>query len=273
MDKPDTIKILLNMGLNTEESELIFVLLANKECSITKLEHLTTIPRSSIYRYLNSLKEKNLILENLTSNGSLYSISDLSILNSRFNEEEEVLKSKRSQFDGLLKQLNQNKPSSIVKTTEPKVLYYEGKQGIRQLMWNTLKTKTFLRVYTNARRKDFVGEKWLKDYCLEFCKNDLHEKVLVAEEYSKSAYNKDGSKAAYFSPVLEYIQRSDERTLKNSDFKIQGEAYIYNNVFAFYTWESDIHVGCEIISDYLAISQSSIFDCLWEETNPKDAIK
>jgi hypothetical protein len=121
-------------------------------------------------------------------------------------------------------------------------------------------------------RKEIVGDKWLTNYCLEFVKRGIRDKVLCDEKHASNSYQKYGGRLKYFSPITKFYEISDERVIKLEMINIHGETYIYNNTFACYTWEDDLLVGFEITSKYIASTQRSIFDFLWSQTTKQDSI-
>jgi len=269
MDTLELSKKLINLGLSREEIDVMLFIAQNGDSKIADICSQIKIPRSSIYRLIDKLEQKGLIKKVLTTQGSNIALSNLENLKNQISDKQEELKNQLNEFDQLTNSIlslkNLNKPS-------PEVRYFEGKEGIRQIIWDSLKASNTIRCYTNAIRKDIVGAKWLTDYCIKFVNSNLNEKVLGDTIYSKESYQKYGGREKYYSPVKEYFKKSDERVLDIPFLKIKGEIYIYNNIFAFYTWESNKLVGAEIQSESISITQSSIFDVLWNLTTEENSI-
>lgn len=260
---------LKELGFNDKEIEILNILGNKGSSDVTYISKTTNIPRSSVYRYLEDLKTKGIINWELTTQGKNVILASFDQLKSKLEDQKEELNSRidllnqlPSDFSQLLK----------ISKSQPSVRYYEGKEGIRQIIWNTLKSKNLIKVYSNAIRKEILGEKWLRDYCMEFIKRDLNEKVLGDTEYANDSYQKYGGREKYYSPVNEYYKRSDERILDKKMLQIKGEMYIYDNIVSFYTWEGNELVGSEIESEFISGTQSSIFDVLWDLTNEVDVV-
>jgi sugar-specific transcriptional regulator TrmB len=269
VDTLDLQKRLGELGLSTEEGKIIVAIGKLGESKITDISQLTTIPRSSVYRYVDIMEKKGLVKKILTTQGNKIILSNFSTLKNQIAEKKVVLDKQLTGLDEIINSINS---FGTLAKTNPEIKYYEGKEGVRQLIWNTLQAKNTIRCYTNATRKDIVGEKWLTEYCLDFCNKGLNEKVLDDKIYSENSYQKFGGRKGYYSPIVEFLKRSDERILNVPYFKIKGEIYMYNDIFSFYTWESSKLIGAEIKSEFMSITQSSIFDVLWGMTTKKDNI-
>jgi sugar-specific transcriptional regulator TrmB len=269
MDTIEIKKSLIKIGLNNEEIEVILFIAENENAKMSDISDATKIARSTLYRLIDNLEGKGLIKKKLTTQGNKLSIASLENLRNQLTEKQVELNNQITQFDSLTDSiLSLNKLDKV----SPEVRYFEGKEGVRQLIWNSLKADKEIKCYTNAIRKEIVGEKWLTDYCMQFVKNSLSEKVLGDTLYSKDSYQKFGGREKYYLPFKEYFEKSDERVLDIPFLKIKGEIYLYNNVFAFYTWESEKLIGCEIQSEFIFQTQSSIFDVLWNLTSKKSSI-
>jgi len=260
---------LIRIGLTREEIAVILYVAENNETKVASISNKLKISRSSLYRLIDSLEQKGLIKKVLTTQGNNITLSNLENLKNQIEERKQEIEQQLNGFEELtnsilaLKKLN--KPS-------PEVRYFEGKEGIRQIIWDTLKSKNTIRCYTNAIRKEIVGAKWLTDYCLRFVNNNLDEKVLGDQIYAENSYQPYGGRQKYYLPVIEYFRRSDERILNIPFLKIKGEIYIYNNIFSFYTWEGEKLIGAEIQSEFISLTQSSIFDVIWNMTKEDNSI-
>lgn len=88
-----------------------------------------SIPRPSIYGYLNFLLQKGLVIENEREGKKLFAISDVRVLESLVHEEAESLKKSESELSTILPSLT--KKAVMV---EPKVKMYSGVEGIKKVL-------------------------------------------------------------------------------------------------------------------------------------------
>jgi sugar-specific transcriptional regulator TrmB len=257
------------LGLNQNEALILSHLAELPEVNVTDLGKRTNIPRGSIYRHLFELEQKGFIEWILDTKGKKVSLANLSALKHIIEESRKELDQKEDIFEQITQDVGTKRELSVEK---PIIRHFEGKEGVKQLIWNTLDAKTEIKVYTNAFRKELFGQMWLVDYTLEFVKRNLKDKVLGDENYAKEFHQKYGSRNTYFSPVKQFAEISKERIIKSPLLKIQGEIYIYNDVVASYTWEDNTLIGNEIKSKYFSTTQSTIFDLLWSQTTEDDSL-
>jgi sugar-specific transcriptional regulator TrmB len=269
MDTLELNQNLIRLGLTKEEVDIILAITPKSGTNVSEISKNTGIPRSSVYRFIDNLVDKGLVKKTLSSQGNIMMLGNLKTFQQQLTEQKAQIQKQEEVLDNVLDSLTLLTKSA---SQSPRVNYYEGKQGIRQLIWNTLSSKSVIKCYTNAIRKDIVGGNWMTDYCLEFCRRDLKEYVIGDKEYANDSYQKFGGRKNYYLPVAQYFQRSDERILKLPFLKIKGEIYIYNQVFAFYTWEGNKLIGSEIESNFISQTQSTIFDVLWSLTKKEDNI-
>lgn len=257
------------LGLSQSEALILSHLAELPEVNVTNLSKRTSIPRGSIYRYLFELEQKGFIEWIFDTKGKKVSIANLSALRHLIEESRKEL----DQKEDLLKQITQEVAlKRELSTYTPVIRHFEGKEGVKQLIWNTLEAETTVKVYTNAFRKELFGQAWLVDYTLEFVKKNLRDQVLGDVNYAEEFHQKYGSRFEYFNPVQKFAEISQERILKSPFLKIQGEVYIYNDVVASYTWEDTTLIGNEIRSKYFSTTQSTIFDLLWSQTTENDLL-
>lgn len=257
------------LGLSPNEAIILSHLAELPEVNVTDLGKRTGIPRGSIYRHLFELEQKGFIEWILDTRGKKVTIANLSALRHIIQESRQELDQKENLLEQLTREVAEKRELS---THKPIIRHFEGKEGVKQLIWNTLEAKTEIKVYTNAFRKELFGQMWLVDYTLDFVRKNLRDKVLGDENYAKEFHQKYGSRERYFDPVKQFAQISRERIFKSPLLKIQGEIYIYNDVVASYTWEDNNLIGNEIRSKYFSTTQSTIFDVLWAQTTEKNSL-
>jgi len=264
------IQRLQSFGLNNREADITAELIGAESVSVSDLSRFTRIPRSSIYRYLDELEEKGVIEWVLSPQGRRVKLASLEFFRSQIKDDIKKVKAREKELTNFIQRIEQPEERGRI---QPVVRYYEGKSGIRQLIWNTLSAKGPTRVYTNAVRREIVGRKWFVNYLLEFVNRNHSAKVLGDYDYARNSYQKYGSRNKYFAPVRSFVETTQERIIPSKLLEIKGETYIYNNIVASYSWEGKKLVGSEIESEYIFRTQKSIFDFLWSTTTEKDSIE
>jgi len=123
MKKEKTIKILQEIGLTKNESEVYLALLILGPTTVLKVSKRTDLLRPSIYPIINSLKKKGLVKEVLTGFKKKYEAEDPDKL-------ERALEQKRDNLMGLLPDLrtlhNTSGEDSLIQ-------YYEGLNSLKNI--------------------------------------------------------------------------------------------------------------------------------------------
>ncbi|MCW1949496.1 MAG: hypothetical protein KIH89_003605, partial [Candidatus Shapirobacteria bacterium] len=142
-EKTDNLTTILKpYGLTEEESVIYLSLLVNNTSSALTISRQTHISRTKVYRILDKLIQKQLVVQEYSQNGFKFKANPPSQLEYLINQKEieiSSLKQTLPQTINLLENcLNQNHPQS-------QILYYRGKEGLSQVNWNLLNaTKEFL---------------------------------------------------------------------------------------------------------------------------------
>ena len=147
------------------------------------------------------------------------------------------------------------------------VRYYKGVSGARQLLWNTLKAKDTVYVYSAWGRGRYVGIKFYKSFVNESGEKEIKEKVLINP--TKRVLT---SIRKYAGSSIARTATKDIRALSEENILIKGETFIYDNVYAqLYLREEEIS-GFEIESSNFIETQRSIFKTLWEMAKPVSSL-
>ena len=245
---------LKRFNLDDTEIEIYLTLVRCGKLSALEASRKIKIPKSTIYRYLDSLIKKGFVVITQSTRGKKFQALT-NIFETKIEEQGRYIKNLKNSARFLGKNLL-TLPPKTEKSSSVRV--YEGLDKIKQLVWNILDAKNKVYYYTNADRRKLFGDFWMSRYLNEFVRRDLTERGF--ESYSARNYNRK----EYFSIAPGYVERSENKVVKRLELK--GEIYIYNDIYAFYTWEGKELIGIEIKNKYLVQSQRAIFEKLWEIT-------
>lgn len=268
MDTMDLSKV----GLNEHEQEIVKYLLNVNKASISAISKNVTIPRSSIYRHIDSLDEKGWVKYGMTAKGKVVEITNLSSLQAQVEAKKEQVEAEEVAINDLIESIasSQSSKNAGVQT----VRYYEGESGMRQIHWNaTYTAKKSIRVITSIITRDLVGDAWYETQLMEAQEKEIPIKILVDQKYARAFFKKYESEEEYYKPLPDMKGQIDKRELKNSRFKVAGKIMIYNNVIAAITSEGGKLMGSEIVSDHLSLTMKSMFDVLWGMTGVEDRLE
>lgn len=253
--------LLSNYNLNKSQVTVYLELCKNGPKQISELVKATSLPRSSIYEHISTLQELGLIESRVSENRSVIVAKRFDAINGYLDTQEDQIKNLRGKVDEVksLIEMVELKPK-----TGLQVKYYDGVNGARQLLWNTLKANGPIYVYSSWGRSKFVGVSYYERFVEESRTRNIQEKVLV------------NSKEAIFQKIRAGIndltsrtRLKDIRSVPRSKVKIFGESFIYDSVYAqVYLREDGVISGFEITNSYFTATQRSVFETLWSNGKP-----
>ncbi|MBW3022346.1 hypothetical protein KY328_05465, partial [Candidatus Woesearchaeota archaeon] len=133
---------------------------------------------------------------------------------------------------------------------KPKIEVYEGKEGVKTVMDDIVRTKQEALVYCSTRKQMNLLTFYFPNFIKRRIKNKIRIKVLA--EASKTA--------------MEYVKTNKQELREMRFLPIEMEfptaTYIYGNKVAIMSLEKDI-IGVVIESETIAKTQRIVFDLLW----------
>ncbi|MBU0975574.1 MAG: helix-turn-helix domain-containing protein [Patescibacteria group bacterium] len=249
----DLDKILKDLGLDQAEASVYKELVAKDDLNFTELSKQTGIPRSTVYRICERLIDKKLIEMVIDHRGKKVRSVDHGTLDYLIQDKEKEFITNKEALESLkvfLKSTVRNLPITQLR-------YYKGLDGMKQLIWNTLRAEKGIVGYSVYGRREVVGQGFIEKYVLEFKRRNLVDKVLINQKILPTA-----KKA-----LREVHQQSTDhiRIVPDPKFYISGDTYIYNNIYAVNFWDENEIIGVEIENPEIVKVQKSIFENLWRK--------
>lgn len=249
------LKFLSNLGISFEESQIYFTLVNQGPITVLEISRLTKISRTNVYRLVEHMAEKGLVEEQLKANKKL-------IVPAGPHKLELMVKEQESKADSLRKLMPEL--SEILATNESisqpgtKILMYRGSEGIKQMVWNTLKANKEVVGYTFRVLSEIVGKEFEELWRSEFIRKNLIFRDLISDAYTSSVVeHNEGDKYPRTNFQSKYIPP----TVLN----INHQCDIYNDVVSYYTWREDEIFGVEIYNKKIADTQKQLFNLAWEK--------
>lgn len=241
------------LGLTDPESRIYLLLLSGKPTSVMSLSQKSGLPRTTVYRLCESLTDKKFAEWIVKRQGKkIKAVSPQSL--------DYILEAKKQELDQINQAVGQLKKSLSFPApgfAQTQVRYYHGKEGCKQLIWNTLKADREICGYTVFLRDKQFGKPFTDRYQQLADQKKLTDKVIINPEIAKKIladpYNKN------------FVSVCNWRVL---DLYIAGDTYIYNHIYAVNFWNENEMIGIEIENEQLAKVQRAIFDKLWQQAKP-----
>ena len=247
------VEIFKEVGLNEKEVRFYLTTLELGKTTIAEIANKISLPRSTCYLLLESLKKKGLIAE--TPIGRKRTIIALSPkeLFKVFKRKGEVLTQAETEFNNLLPEL-----LSITNflSDKPKVRFYEGKEGIKTIYEETLKYLEILVHCTTQEGIEFM-EGYLENYCKKVIKKGIKTRKIVSDSPVDLDYQKK------YSTKRNVIKTIPSKYSTNTDFMIYGD-----NV-AFLSYRGGMPIGIVIEDKEIAELERKKFEILWRAIEKK----
>lgn len=248
-------ELLTNLGLNYDEVAVCSALVGKIPISTLALARATGIPRTNVYRILESLKVKGLVAEIVDEKRTLVKAADYSRFEFLVSREKE----KAASLENLLPEVKEALSSPVGQSApDTKVLFYRGKDGLWQQVFNELRAKDEIVGYTLLSFEDIVGKKLAQKYREERLLMDIKSREILADDDKYLT-----------SETLKYMRQSalfknyEARYLPRQKMKINHNLVIYNDVVSFLNWYEGEIFGVEIYNRNIADLQRQIFNLLW----------
>lgn len=153
-------KLFEDLGLSENTHRIYLQLIENGVSSARKLAENLGIPRPSVYDNLKTLIQKGLVIERNESNKKLFQVDDLKNLPQLLTDKINALQKEEKDLRELLpKLLEQNH------TTEPKIKFYSGIEGVRQVLNDMLwyKDLNTVALWPISEMVELLGKDYMAD--------------------------------------------------------------------------------------------------------------
>lgn len=250
------------LGLEGDVADIYLALHAHGPQNISELSRTARVERTKIYRLLDRLMASNLIeVESHYKRGVIKAapIANLHIL---ISQKEQELKSLQDEL-GLIEQVLARNSLSNPAT---RVQFYQGQEGIRQMLWNELSTTTEILGYNYRILEEGTGKKFMERWTEEFEKRRLHCRLITGDRFAESwqvGLEQSGIATGQRVEGMAYHR------IATADFLISHSCDIYDDVVGYYNWKDTELFGVEIYNQEIANSQRQLFELLWQKSEPE----
>ncbi|MCL4339354.1 helix-turn-helix domain-containing protein [Patescibacteria group bacterium] len=243
------------LGLTHEEIKLLLSLTSSGPQTILQLSKSTGINRTKVYRMMELLIQKGVIKEIIDQHKKLFQTADSSTLELLIKKQETQSKFLREVYPEITPLIESRK---AIDQPGTKVLFYRGPMGLRQQIWNVLKTKGEAVGYSYRPLGDIIGKYDILWY-EEWSKRKILFRDLYSDEYLKARKSKE---------TIDSIDHTkigiNSRYISPSALSINHQLDIYNDVTSHYNWHEGEIFGVEIYNEKVASLQKQLFEIVWK---------
>ncbi|MBI4067093.1 helix-turn-helix domain-containing protein [Candidatus Gottesmanbacteria bacterium] len=249
---------LLNLGLTPEESAIYSTLLEKGPQTVLEISRNSGLDRTGVYRHLEKLQSRGIIEEIIDENRKMYAAADMSALEFLVKEKENQVRKLQESLPLIDKIITSREGDHQPGT---KVLFYRGKDGIKQQVWNTLRADKICLGYTYRKLGELIGDfyiRWLDEW--------VARKLLFRDIYSD-----DYLKSLKVQTINPHIPPGhfESRYISPDVLNINHQYDIYNDVISIYNWHEGEVFGVEIYNQKIADMQRQLFEIVWQSAEPR----
>ncbi len=240
---------LFSIGLSNKEARIYLACLELGPTNIQNIANKTNIKRSTVYETLENLKEKSLMHVTTKGKRKQYLASEPENLLQTIKEKERALKE-------ILPQL---KSINNIGFAKPKITFYEGKEGLRDIYMEALKSSTNNADWISPMKSvlETVGIEWMEHYVeLKVKKNYWIRSIHVSDLLIDSYKYQD---PATFEKTLRDVRFSPK------NMQIPNAIGIYDNKVAVLSSRKE-GFGFIIESEDYAQSMRELYSLLWDKS-------
>ncbi len=255
MDDKAVQQFLVALGLDHFEASIYLALVEHGILTPLELARITGIDRAKIYRRLEDMQVRGLVEDVVDEKRRMARAVDFKRLEELLAAKEDDTKKMRENFPEFLTFLSAQVGKS---DPETKVLFYRGKSGLKQMIWNNLRAEKEVVGYTYRQVLEFVGLGFINKWNEEFQRRGLHFRHVYSDHYLEST-RKLKRKSEYSDKYFE------GRYIPKKILDIDHQVDIYNDVVAYYNWYEGDVFGVEIYNRKIARMQKQLFEMVWEK--------
>jgi sugar-specific transcriptional regulator TrmB len=245
------------MGIDPKETRVYMELLKNGPNRASVLSYRLKLPRSTVQNILQRLEREKFLTMIMEKNSYLFSaahpqnLEELMELKKRENSE---------RFDQVKAELRDVAPylSSLMidQSSYPSVRFYQGREAVRTVLFDTLNSKTELKGFVNA------------DAMFELVK-DINDEYVAAREKTKvkkkgiildTPFARKNYSSGKYSPKSYAGYRFIDREL----YPFAVEVNIYDGKVSFLTYVEDHFVGVIVENAHIYQIHESLWNFVWD---------
>lgn len=247
----DTKSALREIGLHENQIKVYLALLQMGEGNIHDISVNAAIKRTTAYSILDVLKTKGLVTYLEKAGHRTYYAENPKKVLFYFKDREQELKTEAKKFEAVIPEL-----SSIynVQATKPKIRFYEGVEGLKQVFEETLTLKPneeILAIATAAIIHEVLGDEWVANYLEARTKGKIKQKAIVEDSPLGREHQKNDKK-----------ENRITRLVPKEKFPFKNEINIFGSKVMIASFKDQM--GVIIESADVAQTWKAVFSLAWE---------
>ena len=256
-------EFLQKLGFGAQATALFVALTQNGPLTLLEASRHANLERTKLYRLIDELKDRGLIEEIPAYKRRTIKAASLSTLEMMVREQEVKSKS----LTGTLPAFSQALQSLTHNVSASNVIYYHGREGIKQMTWHILRCQGLYRTYSYRFWEEMTG----LPFVLQLNERMVKQKFIVHDIFSDQYfdYKKACMKSHGGKPEGDWSWWR-ARYIPEKILLIDQNIDVYNDVVAFYHWQDEETFGVEIYNERVAEFHKQMHDIVWKMAKAVD---
>ncbi|MFA6587921.1 MAG: helix-turn-helix domain-containing protein [Patescibacteria group bacterium] len=189
-------QILKQYGLNEKEAKVYLAILELGTCTVLELSKKSELKRPTVYRILDELKSKGLVATTPKEDKLFYSAEKPLLILEDLERKSKLIKNSLPVLEALFNRGSQ----------KPKVKFYEGRQGLIDLMYDGLncQSKMIYYLWPVTDMFETIGKEEIENFIQERIKRKIYIKTIRIKskerEYKASGHGKQYYRELKYAP-------------------------------------------------------------------------
>lgn len=238
-------KTLEEIGFSKKKAKIYLAILELGEASVMDIAKEISIKRTTVYNILPELISEGFIQKTIKNKKSVFFVENPNLLKTHLEEKLELIE----------KALPEIRSLQNVIPFKPKITFYEGFGGIKELYRDTLDSLsggdlilsfTGITDYQRLIPKDIS-----KEYIEDRIRRKIRIRVIMTESEVARQWEKDAVK-----------ELREIKIIKDTNFKFDGDIEIYGNKVALISYKENF-MGVVVESKEISQMQKMAFELMW----------
>lgn len=236
-------QFLAQFDLIGKKADVYLAVLELGSGSVIEIARKSEIKRTTVYDILLDLEKSGLIYQTTKVNKRLFVAEDPEKLKKKLEEKERVLGEMLPQLRSLYN----------IKGIKPKIKFYEGKEGLRQVYADTLNYNGEILAFASEDVVKTLGMEWANDYLQKRVKKEIRVRIILPKtELIEKEFNPKDQKQLRSSKLV---------NPKKYPFSVEINIYGHQKIALMSAREE---IGIIIEGKEIYSTMKLIFELLWD---------
>ena len=224
--------------------------------TLSELARHTGIERTKLYRLIETITSSGIIEVIQKHKHTELAASSSLNLELLLNQKEAEMERLRNDLTVVKSLLSTEKPQSAA--TEVK--YYEGAEGIKQILWNQTKAATECLSIIYEPINLVVGKTFMERWIEKMNENSVPSRLITTTKFWEinKAWREEHN-------LTDDLDVNIFRIVTDDVFKITHSIDIWDDVVVYYNWINEEIFAAEIYNAEIAQTQRQFFELLWNK--------